>query len=170
MKVFVYESKQLLGKLCLWYFRRNKIEVVSNRKKADVAFAPFPIRILSKQEIEKPKYGTLIFHPSLLPRHRGLDPIAWAFRFREKYTGACWYWATPEINQGDICEMEVLAIGPNDTPQTFWEHVAVPSAIRMLYFIIEDLSNGIQRRRPQNHDFATFEPYVTEPPGKEDFF
>lgn len=161
LKVYVYNKQSLISKLCLWFFKRQKLEIVSDRKEADVAFAPCLKRKLSTEEIDQPKYGTLLFHPSLLPRHRGQDPIGWAFRFGERYTGACWYWANEELYQGDICEMEVLAIGEKDTPQIFYDHVAVPSAIRMLYFIVQDLSQGMIRRRPQNHEVASFEPLIS---------
>jgi len=48
--------------------------------KADLAIAPLLTTFLATEEILMPRMGTLVFHPSLLPRHRGGDAIKWAFK------------------------------------------------------------------------------------------
>ena len=47
--------------------------IVGDPASADVAIAPMLQQFLTMEELEAPRYGTLIFHPSLLPRHRGPD-------------------------------------------------------------------------------------------------
>lgn len=166
LRVYVYETERPIGQLCLWMLQKKKVKMVSDPKKADVAFAPCLERKLTREELEAPKHGTLILHPSLLPRHRGKDAIKWAFVFGERYTGATWFWADENYDTGDICEMEVLAIHPKESPREFYASTVMSSAMRMLHFIIDDLSQGIVRRRPQNHDHATFEPAFQS--GKEE--
>ena len=91
--------------------------------------------------------------------------LKWAFKLGEAYTGATWFWATEGLDTGDICEQEVLAILPDERPREFYERAVIPSALRMLGYIVDDVRNGIVRRRPQQHENATFEPGIkkTEP-------
>lgn len=158
LKVYMYDPKNMISQLCLWYFKKRKVEIVQKPQQADVAFAPRLSRKLQQKGMEQPKIGTLIFHPSLLPRHRGEDAIRWAFRFGEKYTGATWYWLNDESYTGDICEMLVLSIQRGESAEAFYERAIVPAAIKMLFFILNDLTKGIIRRRPQEHESATYEP------------
>jgi methionyl-tRNA formyltransferase len=131
--------------------------LASDVEEADLAIAPLLTKKLRPERLYAPALGTLIFHPSLLPRHRGPDAIRWAFRLKEPYTGATWFWADEELDTGDICESEVLAIRDGERPREFYERAVIPSATRMLGYIIDDISGGIVRRRPQNEESATYE-------------
>ncbi|SHF23431.1 Formyl transferase [Seinonella peptonophila] len=155
LKVYVYDPDHVVSQVCLWYFQKRKLPIVDTPEKADVAFAP---NEKIKKQKKRPKYGTLIFHPSLLPRHRGEDALRWAFRFGEKYTGATWYWLDDMPYTGDICEMVVLGIGYGENPKDFYTRAVVPAAMNMLFFIVNDLSKGLIRRRPQSNESATYEP------------
>lgn len=123
---------------------------------SDLAIAPLLTRKLSTLEIHAPTVGTLIFHPSLLPRHRGRDAIKWAYKCGETYSGATWFWADEGYDTGDICEQEVLEIAGR--PREFYENDILPSMQRMLGFILDDIRLGRVRRRPQQHEHATYEP------------
>ncbi len=131
--------------------------LVWNPIEADVAIAPLLQIKLSDEELRKPRHGTLIFHPSLLPRHRGRDAIRWAYHLEEKFTGATWFWADSGLDTGDVCEQEIVAIG-DKRPRDFYEQDIIPVAVRLLRYVILDLQAGIVRRRPQNESAATCEP------------
>ena len=124
---------------------------------ADIAVAPLLQVKIPNAELSIPKYGTLIFHPSLLPRHRGRDAIRWAYHLNETYTGATWFWADSGFDTGDICEQEVVAIG-DKRPRDFYEQEIIPVAVRLLRYVVLDLKAGIVRRRPQSEAAATYEP------------
>jgi methionyl-tRNA formyltransferase len=159
MKVCVLGDRELpIVQACLAVLQAKGVEIVDRLDGADVAIAPLLTEKLTLDEVAKTKAGVLIFHPSLLPRHRGRDSIKWAFKQGETYTGATWFWAGEGLDTGDICEQEVLAIRPDERPREFYERAVIPSAARMLGYIIEDLAKGVVRRRPQQHENATFEP------------
>jgi methionyl-tRNA formyltransferase len=151
---------------CATLLENKDQSLVPGLSGADAGIAPLLTQKLTQDDIAKTKHGVLIFHPSLLPRHRGRDSIKWAFKLGESYTGATWFWATEGLDTGDICEQEVLAILPDERPREFYERAVIPSALRMLGFIVDDLRRGVVRRRPQQHENATFEPGIkkTEPP------
>lgn len=140
-------AKEILSQNC---------RIVASAQEADVAIAPLLTRKISESEINAPRLGTLIFHPSLLPRHRGRDAIRWAYRLDEKYTGATWFWADSGYDTGDICEQEVVSIDET-RPREFYEQKIIPLCVKLLRYIIADLKAGIVRRRPQNEAAATYE-------------
>ena len=127
---------------------------VADRAQADFALAPLLQRKLSAEEIATP---TLVFHPSLLPRHRGRDAIRWALASGACYSGVTWFWADSDYDAGDVCEQGVVEIVPGERPRCFYER-AIDEGLRLLGFALGDLARGIQRRRPQRLAAATFEP------------
>jgi methionyl-tRNA formyltransferase len=141
-----------------WLINNLGHEIVQTPEEADLAVAPMLKRILTEEQLNGPKLGTLIFHPSLLPRHAGPDAIKWAFRQGEKYTGATWFWGEKMLDGGDICEQEVLEILPGETPRQFYQRAVIPSALQLLKYAINDISNGHIRRRPQRIEARTYEP------------
>ncbi|HBT77628.1 MAG TPA: formyl transferase [Planctomycetaceae bacterium] len=161
MKIFVHEYVRakiaLVVVRCVAELKELGCEIVWTLGDADVAVAPLLQRKISDEELAKLKLGTLIFHPSLLPRHRGRDAIRWAYHLEEKFTGATWFWADSGLDTGDICEQEVVAID-GKRPRDFYEQDIIPVAVRLLRYVILDLQAGIMRRRPQNQSAATCEP------------
>ena len=41
--------------------------------------------------LEIPRFGTVNYHPSLLPRHRGPNPLAWTIRTGDSHFGVTWH-------------------------------------------------------------------------------
>lgn len=164
LKIFVYEHDRAdqtpVIQASLDVLHEHGADVAADEQEADLAIAPLLTKKLSHERLFAPALGTLIFHPSLLPRHRGRDAIRWAFRLKESYTGATWFWADEGLDTGDICESEVLAIRDGERPGEFYARAVVPSAVRMLGYIVDDISRGVIRRRPQDHDSATNEPPI----------
>lgn len=159
LKVFVYgPDDEPAVEAVLKLLAKKGVTRVDRLPEADVAVAPMLRKFLTMEEIEMPQYGTLIFHPSLLPRHRGRDAVAWALHSGESYTGATWFWADEGVDSGPICEQEVLAIKPGIHPITFYIKKVLPSCTRLLGYILDDLEAGYVRRRPQNEKDAQLEP------------
>lgn len=159
MNIFVYGSQDVpIIKECAELIKKTEgFDICNVLEEADIAIAPLLQKIIREHEINTPKFGTLIFHPSLLPRHRGSDAIKWTYRMGEKYTGVTWFWADEGIDTGPICEMEVLSIKEGEKPGEFYFRAVIPAAVRLLQFILSDLKAGIIRKRPQIEENATYE-------------
>lgn len=54
-------------------------EVVAQYKAtgAELNVLPFCSQFIPMEVIDHPKHGSIIYHPSLLPRHRGASAINW---------------------------------------------------------------------------------------------
>ncbi len=123
----------------------------------DIAIAPLLMTILKEHEINRPRLGTLIFHPSPLPHGRGARSIRMAYERREPITAATWFWANSGIDQGDICEQEIVKIDYSTRPRQFYERDVIPAMVRTLRRALQDIDKGITRRVPQVEAFASYD-------------
>ena len=123
----------------------------------DIAIAPLLTNKVSMSALQEPLLGTLIFHPSPLPYGRGASSIRWAFRRREPVTAATWFWATDQLDAGDICEMEIIKLDTSISPREFYSEHILPAMARTLQRCLNDLSKGIIRKAPQVEAYATYD-------------
>lgn len=66
-----------------------------------IAVACFPWR-LPPEALAIPSLGALNVHPSLLPRHRGPDPLFWTFHDDDRWSGATVHEMTGRFDAGPI--------------------------------------------------------------------
>jgi methionyl-tRNA formyltransferase len=125
----------------------------------DVVFAPLLRTRLGDADIARPRLGVLIFHPSLLPRHRGPDAVRHQVLGGETFGGVTWFWAVRAFDAGPICEQELVAIPQGRRPREVYEQTFVPAGLRCLERIAEQLERGYVRRVVQDEAAATYESF-----------
>ncbi len=77
------------------------------------------IRVLSAQFTERYAGGSIIIHPALLPKYRGLHPRqSRALEARDQGHGASVHFATAELDGGPVVLQSRIAVQPNDTEST----------------------------------------------------
>lgn len=99
--------------------------------------------------------GVVVFHASLLPKYRGFAPIPWPLINGESETGLTMFYATEEVDAGDIIDQRPIAIAPDDDAATLEQKVARMAA-EMLSANLPLLVAGTAPRLPQNHADATY--------------
>jgi methionyl-tRNA formyltransferase len=67
-----------------------------------------------------PRLGWLNGHPSLLPRHRGPLPIAWAIRAGDEEIGFTFHRMDAELDTGPIFAQRRLPLGEPQPPDSFY--------------------------------------------------
>jgi methionyl-tRNA formyltransferase len=81
-------------------------------------------QILSKDVLSIPSRGTINVHASLLPKHRGAAPVAYAILGGEKQTGVTIIKVTPGLDSGDMIFQGAIDILPEDTTGTLEARLA----------------------------------------------
>jgi methionyl-tRNA formyltransferase len=71
-------------------------------------------QILPKAVLDAPSRGSINVHASLLPRHRGAAPIAWAIIRGETETGITTFQMDPGMDTGAMLLRKATAIGPDE--------------------------------------------------------
>jgi methionyl-tRNA formyltransferase len=72
-------------------------------------------QLFSNELLEIVNGPSLNFHPSLLPRHRGVAPLIWAIAEGDKETGVSVHLIDEGIDTGDLVLQHSLPIHPDDT-------------------------------------------------------
>jgi formyltetrahydrofolate dehydrogenase len=124
---------------------------------ADLCIAPLLTVKLTLEQINAPRLGTLIFHPSPLPYGRGMSAIRWAYRRKEPVTAATWFWANDKLDAGDICEQEIVKIDYRLYPRDFYETEIIEAMCRTLKRCLNNLSIGLKRQIPQIESYASYD-------------
>ena len=112
-------------------------------------------KILPKELLDIPKYGTLNMHPSLLPRLRGASPIQSAV-LEEDETGVSIMLMDEKMDHGPIIAQEKVKF-PNWPPKASeLEEILARQGGRMLAEIIPKWISGKISAKDQNHNKATY--------------
>jgi methionyl-tRNA formyltransferase len=75
-------------------------------------------QILKAHTLAIPRRGWLNIHPSLLPRHRGPEPIYWTIANGDPEAGISVHLTVPRIDAGPILAQRRVAVSTNDTAGT----------------------------------------------------
>jgi methionyl-tRNA formyltransferase len=118
----------------------------------------FVTDIMPEKLLETPSLGTICYHPSLLPKHRGASAINWAIIRGETRTGLTIFWVDNGIDTGPILLQKEVEIGPEDTAGTLYFNALFPMGVHAMVEAVELVKNGRAPRIPQDDAKATYEP------------
>jgi formyltetrahydrofolate-dependent phosphoribosylglycinamide formyltransferase len=97
------------------------IQLVAHRVET-VALAGY-MRLLSPEFIAAWKGRILNIHPSLLPRHKGVDTHRRALEAGDRVHGCSVHMVTAELDDGPVIARSEIAIQAGDTPESLAERV-----------------------------------------------
>ena len=79
-------------------------------EEVDLMVVGFYGKILPKKMLEKPKFGALNVHPSLLPKYRGSSPVQTTILNGERETGVTIIQMDEEVDHGPILATREFSI------------------------------------------------------------
>ena len=137
--------------------------------KPDLVILAFVTDILPEELLSIPSIGTICYHPSLLPRHRGASGINWAIIQGDKRTGLTILWSDKGIDTGPILLQKEVEIGPDDTTGSVYFNVLFPMGIEAIIEAVGLIKKGQAPRIPQDESKATYEPPCDDRVASVDF-
>ena len=81
----------------------------------DIGILAYVLQFVSQDFATIPRHGTIQYHPSLLPRHRGPSSINWSIIRGDTRTGLTIFRPTDGLDEGPIILQKHTPIGPDDT-------------------------------------------------------
>ncbi len=138
--------------------------LVDSLNEADLGVVASYGRILTKQELNAPKYGFINVHPSLLPKYRGASPIQTAILNGDKRSGITIIKMDEEVDHGPIIWQEEIVLSDSDNFDTLSKKM-FQRAGEILPKIIQDFAAGKIKLTPQNHSRTTFTKSLTRQDG-----
>ena len=83
--------------------------------KADVGVMAYVTQFAPQDFVNIPKFGTIQFHPSLLPLHRGASSMSWAIICGRSETGFSIFRPTDGLDEGPVILTRAVKIEAEDT-------------------------------------------------------
>ena len=134
------------------------VEEAYLKLKPDLAILAFVTDIVPEKIVNLPSLGTICYHPSLLPRHRGASAINWAIIQGDTRTGLTIFWTDRGIDTGPILLQKEVEIGPDDTTGTLYFNRLFPMGVEAIVEAVDLIREGRAPRIPQDDSKATYEP------------
>jgi methionyl-tRNA formyltransferase len=125
---------------------------------ADLGVMAYVTQIMPLELIETPRLGSICFHPSLLPRHRGGTAIPWQIINGETRGGVTVFWADAGIDTGPILLQKEATIGPDDSAGSLYYEKLFGLGVATVLESVDLIAAGKAPRIPQDESRATYDP------------
>ncbi len=123
----------------------------------EIGVMAFVSDIIPQDVLDLPRHGTIQYHPSLLPRHRGRSAINWAIIQGEPTTGVTIFWPDAGIDTGPVLLQREVEIGSDDTTGSLYYDKLYGLGIDMLLESVRLVAEGRAPRIAQDEGKATYE-------------
>jgi len=131
---------------------------------ADLSVMAFVTDIVPDDILFDPKRGTIQYHPSLLPKHRGPSSINWPIIQGETRTGLTIFWPDKGLDTGPVLLQKEVDIGPDDTLGSLYFDWLFPMGVDALLESVDMVAAGTAPKIVQDESQATYEGWC----GKQD--
>ncbi|XP_033619763.1 mitochondrial 10-formyltetrahydrofolate dehydrogenase isoform X2 [Fukomys damarensis] len=143
-----------------WRVKGKTVQEVAEAYRAvgaELNVLPFCTQFIPMDIIDSPKHGSIIYHPSLLPRHRGASAINWTLIMGDKKAGFSIFWADDGLDTGPILLQRSCDVKPNDTVDMLYNRFLFPEGIKAMVEAVQLIADGNAPRIPQPEEGATYE-------------
>ena len=114
---------------------------------------------ITKDALAAAKLGGIGYHPSLLPRHRGIAAVEWTIREGDPIAGGSIYHLAERMDAGAIAAQEWIFVKKGETARQLWERALAPLGQKLLGEVIDYAkAHNSLPAKPQDEEFATSAP------------
>jgi methionyl-tRNA formyltransferase len=117
---------------------------------------------ISKEALAAARLGGIGYHPSLLPRHRGIAAIEWTIKEGDPIAGGTVYHLADRMDAGAIAAQEWCFVKKGETARELWERALAPLGQKLLAEVIDYAkAHDALPATPQDEQFATKAPSLS---------
>lgn len=124
----------------------------------DLGVLAYVTQIVPSTILDAPRFGSICFHPSLLPAYRGGSAVNWQIIDGLATAGITLFRPDDGIDAGPVYLQRELTIGPDDTAGSFYYgkvfDAGVDATLECVELVLAAKAKGI----PQDVSLATYEP------------
>ncbi len=118
---------------------------------------------VSSEALARSRLGGIGFHPSLLPRHRGIAAVEWTIREGDPIAGGSIYHLAERMDAGAIAAQDWCFVRKGETARELWERALAPMGLDLLTRVVrEAAASGELPATPQDEQFATRAPMIRD--------
>jgi methionyl-tRNA formyltransferase len=114
---------------------------------------------VTREALAAARLGGIGYHPSLLPRHRGLAADEWTIKEVDSIAGGTVYHLADRMDAGAIAAQEWVFVKKGETARELWERALAPLGYKLLGDVIDYAKTHKNLpAKPQDEQFATKAP------------
>lgn len=114
---------------------------------------------VAPEALAKARLGGIGYHPSLLPRHRGMAAIEWTIKERDPIAGGSIYHLAERMDAGPVAMQDWCFVKKGETARELWERALAPMGIDLMRRVIRHaVLHGTIPAHAQDEQFATKAP------------
>ena len=136
---------------------------------ADLMVMAFVTLFVPEAARDTPKMGSICFHPSLLPLHRGPSAVNWPIIWGSDKSGFSWFYPTDGLDEGEVLLQWECPIGPDDTVIDLYFKKIYPAAIDSVPEVCDLFRSGNPPRMVQDESKATYESWCKKKDAEVDW-
>ena len=116
---------------------------------------------VSDEALARSRLGGVGYHPSLLPRHRGIAAVEWTILEGDPIAGGSVYHLSHGWDAGSIAAQDWCFVEKGETARELWERALAPMGLTLLAGVVQFArTNGCLPAEPQDPRFATKAPMI----------
>lgn len=125
--------------------------------KPDLGVMAYVTKFVPEEFLYIPTKGTIQYHPSLLPLHRGPSSINWPIIMGEKKTGLTIFWPDNGLDEGPVLLQKETEIGPDDTLGSIYFDRLFPMGVEAMLESVDLVRDGKAPKIVQDESKSTYE-------------
>ena len=137
--------------------------------RSDLCVMAYVTMLVPQRVLDEPRLGTIQYHPSLLPLHRGPSSINWARIQGDRETGLTIFWPDEALDEGPILLQKEVKIAEDDTVGSLYFDKLFPMGVDALAEAVDLVRAGKAPRIEQDHARATYEGWCGEEDAEVDW-
>ncbi|MEO5696233.1 MAG: formyltransferase family protein, partial [Burkholderiaceae bacterium] len=116
---------------------------------------------VSNDALARSRLGGIGYHPSLLPRHRGIAAVEWTILEGDPIAGGSIYHLADGWDAGALAAQDWCFVKKGETARELWERALAPMGLKLLADVVRHArDHGLVPARPQDQTFATKAPMI----------
>jgi methionyl-tRNA formyltransferase len=132
----------------------------------DLAVMAYVLQFAPQSLLNIPKHGTIQYHPSLLPKHRGPSSINWPIAMGETETGLTIFRPVDGLDEGPVILQKTCPIGPDDTLGDVYFKRLFPEGVKALLEAADLVMAGKHTLTKQDETYASYEGWFRDEEAK----
>uniref|UniRef100_A0A182JVY6 formyltetrahydrofolate dehydrogenase n=1 Tax=Anopheles christyi TaxID=43041 RepID=A0A182JVY6_9DIPT len=125
---------------------------------ANLNVLPFCSQFIPMEVIDGAGYGSICYHPSILPLHRGASAISWTLIEGDERAGFSIFWADDGLDTGPILLQKQCTVYGEDTLDTLYKRFLYPEGVTAMAEAVDMIAAGNAPKIPQTEIGASYDP------------
>ncbi len=160
LKVFAQEKGFEVHQPSSW--KKEEVWEQMRTLEPDLCVMAYVTLFVPQPALDVPKLGTIQYHPSLLPLHRGPSSINWPIIMGREETGLSIFWPDEGLDEGPILMQKRVDIGPDDTLGSIYFDNLFPMGVEAMCESVDLVREGKAPRVDQDHSQSTYESWCSK--------